>query len=237
MIIGPTKDEDRRKTEFNILLVEDSTIDALLIKTQIEKFTDFSLQQVETLSQALECLSSKQFDVILLDLNLPDALGLEALIKIRRYIKTVPIVVLTAVDDKELGIMALQRGAQDYLIKSAGNNRLMESIRYAIERMLASDPETAMVSPHYFDDKQFHPQSGATSVMENNRKTTENQILTERELQVLKLLGKGCSNQEIADRLLISLTTVKTHMSSILQKLQVSDRTNAVIQAQNRGLI
>lgn len=70
-----------------------------------------------------------------------------------------------------------------------------------------------------------------------DRKAKEHQILTERELQVLKLLGTGCNNQEIADRLVISLTTVKTHMGSILQKLSVTDRTNAVIEAQRRSLI
>jgi NarL family two-component system response regulator LiaR len=225
--IGPNKDDDRRKTRFNILLIEDSDTDALLIQSHMEKLVDFSLQTVQTLSQALECLDVQNFDVILLDLNLPDALGLEGLVKLRRHVQRMPIVVLTGVADKELGIMALQRGAQDYLIKGVDNSRLVESIRYAIERVLVHDPDSSIVSQH----------SNFISNMEGDRKAKSHEILTERELQVLKLLGTGCSNQEIADRLGISLTTVKTHMGSIMQKLSVSDRTNALIEAQHKGLI
>lgn len=227
MITDLTKDDYRQKTHFNMLLIEDNATDALLIQSHIEKLADFKLQTAETLSQALQCLDVQDFDVILLDLNLPDALGLESLIKLRRHVQTIPIVVLTGIDDKELGIMALQRGAQDYLFKGVDNSRLMESIRYAIERVPVHDSESSIISQH----------SRTISGMEGNKKLAQHQILTERELQVLKLLGTGCSNQEIADRLGISLATVKTHMGNILQKLSVSDRTNAVIVAQHHGLI
>ena len=236
MIPAHTKEYDRTKTGFNILLVEDNATDALLIQSYI-KVTDFSLQTVETVSQALECLGSKDFDVVLLDLNLPDALGLESLIKLRHYVRVIPIVVLTAVDDKELGIMALQRGAQDYLVKGVDNGRLTESIRYAIERMLVRGQEESMANQHYYDIDRTQTNFSPVSVMERDRKVKQYQVLTERELQVLKLLGTGCSNQEIANRLAISVTTVKTHMGSILQKLLVSDRTNAVIAAHRQGLL
>lgn len=231
----PSDSDERGKTQFTILLVEDNTTDALLIRSDIEKLAYFSLKTVETLSQALECLVSEYFDLILLDLNLPDALGLEGLIKLRRFTQKIPIVVLTGIDDKDLGIMALQRGAQDYLVKGIDRGRLMQAIRYAIERMLLHDSDSSIVNQHYINRLQQHYSS--ISKTEGDRKAKEHQILTERELQVLKLLGTGCNNQEIADRLVISLTTVKTHMGSILQKLSVTDRTNAVIEAQRRSLI
>ncbi len=237
MIMQTIKDLNRRKTRFDLLLIEDNNTDALLIQSHIEKSTDFNLQIVQQLSQALECLNSQSFDVILLDLNLPDAFGLEGLIKLRHHLRKIPIVVLTGVDDKELGIMALQRGAQDYLIKGLDNSRVMQSVRYAIERTLVYDPESSMESQYDFDINRSWLSSRAIPGVENDRKARQHQLLTERELQVLELLGKGYSNREIAFHLAISLTTVKTHMSSILQKLLVSDRTNAVIEAQRQGLI
>ena len=111
MTIDPTQNNKRRKTQFNILLVEDNATDALLVQSHIDKLTEFRLQVEEDLSRAMERLDGHNFDIILLDLNLPDALGLEGLIKLRHREQKTPIVVLTGVDDEELGIMALQRGA------------------------------------------------------------------------------------------------------------------------------
>jgi DNA-binding NarL/FixJ family response regulator len=234
--IEPIQNNEREKILFNILLVEDNTTDALLVESYIEKLPNFGVQTAENLSHALECLDSRNFDVILLDLNLPDALGLESLIKLRRHVHRIPIVVLTGVDDEELGIMALQRGAQDYLIKGLDNNRLMKAIRYAIERMLVNDFETSITSQHYTGVSSIteYPQS-PLNIQTN--KVIVHEVLTVRELQVLKLLGKGYNNQEIATRLIISIPTVKTHIGNILRKLSVADRTKAVIEAQHCGLI
>jgi len=225
------KEDHGKKTRFNILLIEDNPTDTLIVQSHIQKFADFILHSVATLSEALESLSSRSFDLILLDLNLPDAAGLEGLIKLQHYVQKVPIVVLTGVDNAELGIMALQRGAQDYLIKDTDSHRLVKAIRYAIERILAHDSESSMLGQLDLETFETNP------VIKNNLKISPYELLTRRELQVLKLLGNGCNNQEIAERLLISMNTVKTHVASILHKLSVTDRSKAVIQAQQQGLI
>jgi DNA-binding response OmpR family regulator len=120
-----------------ILLVEDDPEDAQLLK---EVLTDlhsaqFELTEARQLAQCLKDLSDKDFDLVLLDLSLPDEQGLNTLITVRNHESAVPIIVFTGLNDEELSIKALQAGAQDYLIKGhVDGNLLSRSIRYAIER-------------------------------------------------------------------------------------------------------
>ncbi len=218
----------------NILLVDDNSTDLLLTQSHIEKIHNTTITTAESISTTETLLKEQAFDAILLDLCLPDAIGLEGLIKLRRLVPEMPIVVLTGVNDEELGIMALQRGAQDYLIKGKENARIAQAVQFAIERKRANpvlqspdQPKTINEKPLYYTpDKTFSAQS-----------LPVDNILTERELQVMKLVGKGYNNKEIADVLVVSIATVKTHVSNILQKLRVSDRTKAVVEAFKIGLI
>jgi len=237
MINDITQSDFKRNIPFNILVVEDNATDVLLIQSHIEKSADFSLTVAVELSEAMDCLDSCSFDLILLDLNLPDAIGLEGLVKVRRHAKQIPIVVLTGLDDEELGIMALQRGAQDYLIKGVDNTRLVRSIRYAIERMLVYGSDGGLDSLAHLGVKIIQGRSNPSSTIESDRTVNKQEVLTERELQVLKLLGKGFNNQEIAQCLLVSQATVKTHIGHIFKKLSVSERVKAAVEAQRRGLI
>jgi DNA-binding NarL/FixJ family response regulator len=230
------KGNEIRQDQFNILLIEDNDADVIVMQTHIARSRDFRLHTVELVSQAIECLESMEFDIILLDLNLPDSIGLEGLIKLRQVVGQIPIVVLTGVNDETLGIMALQRGAQDYLIKSVDNDRLLRSMRYAIERF--NNVSGFGIRSHDFENGKS--QRGLVPGSAGKRRVAapkQPEALTERELQVLRLLGKGSNNQEIATILVLSLTTVKTHISKILQKLSVADRTKAVIKALYYGLI
>jgi two-component system, cell cycle sensor histidine kinase and response regulator CckA len=121
-----------------VLLVEDNPGDALLIQEIFLEIAlvQFSVLHVERLSQALEHLQSENFDVVLLDLLLPDSQGLETFVQIHNQVPLTPIVVLTGFDDATLAIQAMQAGAQDYLVKGQASNGdlLIRSIRYAIER-------------------------------------------------------------------------------------------------------
>ncbi|MBY0357449.1 MAG: response regulator transcription factor [Candidatus Obscuribacterales bacterium] len=198
-----------------VLLVEDNASDADLVKCQLESLNDIELSLVQTLSEAIKTLENNRFDIILLDLNLPDGWGLESLIKLRRQITHIPVVVLTSLTDEQLGVMAIQRGAQDYLIKGSDQDRLVQSLRYALERMraqAAQEPAAETASRHQ-------------------------DSVTERELQVLQLLREGCTNNEIGERLGIAPTTVKSHITNILQKFAVTGRTKAVVEGLRRGLI
>jgi PAS domain S-box-containing protein len=121
-----------------VLLVEDNPGDALLIREILSEMTtiEFDLVHVERLSDAQAQLQTRVFDVVLLDLLLPDSQGLETFLQLHQQIAHIPIVVLTGLNDATLAIQAVQAGAQDYLLKGqvSGSDVLMRSIRYAIER-------------------------------------------------------------------------------------------------------
>jgi two-component system, cell cycle sensor histidine kinase and response regulator CckA len=121
-----------------ILLVEDNPGDVLLLQETLADITHFELElvHVDRLAKALDRLQSETFDVVLLDLLLPDSEGLETFVQIYDRVPLMPIVVLTGMADETLALRAMQAGAQDYLVKghTSGSELLMRSIRYAIER-------------------------------------------------------------------------------------------------------
>ena len=120
----------------SVLIIEDNPADAYLIQTLLNEslFQKFHIKHSSNLYNALEYISTENFDVILLDLHLPDTIGLEALEKINKLNSSMPIVVLTGLD-KNLGIQVLKLGAQDYLTKNEINSELLiRTIKYAIER-------------------------------------------------------------------------------------------------------
>jgi two-component system cell cycle response regulator len=120
-----------------VLLIEDNSGDARLIQEALfeSKYIQFELKWVDQLDAGIECITKDIYDVILLDLSLPDSHGMNTIINIREHTQTIPIVVLTGLDDEQVAIHAVQHGAQDYLIKGQVNSGLItRSLRYAIER-------------------------------------------------------------------------------------------------------
>ncbi|HZZ82572.1 MAG TPA: response regulator [Gemmataceae bacterium] len=125
-------------TTLDVLLVEDSPTDVLLTEEALSPVSRFRLRSSARLADALRMLSEGHFDVVLLDLGLPDSEGLETLRRLRDRNTKVAVVVLTGKDDEELALRALQEGAEDYLVKGqADAGQLRRSIRYALERSLA----------------------------------------------------------------------------------------------------
>ena len=120
-----------------ILVVEDNPVDAIWVKRQLARINtmSFEVTHVERLADAAERLSRERFDIILLDLLLPDSQGLETFLEIRNYAGGIPVVVASGIDDEELAIAAVRTGAQDYLVKDKWDGfTLSRSIVYAIER-------------------------------------------------------------------------------------------------------
>ena len=126
------------RTTVRILLVEDNPADSRLVDVQLSEAAssaDFEVTYAERLDEALEHLNETEFDVILLDLSLPDSSGLETVSRMRTAASRAPLVVLSGQEDEEVALEALHMGAQDYLIKGQGDGNLIaRSIRYAIER-------------------------------------------------------------------------------------------------------
>jgi serine phosphatase RsbU (regulator of sigma subunit) len=138
----------------HILLVEDNPGDARLLRETLREVPaeQFALAQVERLDQALQRLAEHHFDVVLLDLSLPDSQGLETCARMHAGAPRAPLVVLTGLDDETVAVQAMQKGAQDYLVKGqVDGNMLMRSMRYAIERTRRLDAERALLA----NEKEF----------------------------------------------------------------------------------
>jgi DNA-binding NarL/FixJ family response regulator len=165
--------------------------------------------------EAIDCFRRLRPDVTLMDLRMPDMNGIEAITAIRREFPKARIIVLTTYAGDAQAAAALRAGASGYLLKSLVRKQLIETIRivHAGKRHVPS--EIAMeIAEHVADD-----------------------ALTVREIEVLRGVAAGQSNKRIAVALSISEETVKTHMKSILPKLNATDRTQAVMTALKRGIL
>jgi DNA-binding NarL/FixJ family response regulator len=166
-------------------------------------------------------------DVVLMDVRMPRMDGIEATRRISRAGLRSRVLVLTTFDLDQHVYDALQAGASGFLLKDAGRERLVDAVPTvaAGEELLAAPILRRLVS-HYVE----HPPAGL-------RRPPELEELSERELEVLRLVGRGLSNAEIAAELVISLATVKTHVRHVLQKLRLRDRVQAVVVAYEAGIV
>jgi NarL family two-component system response regulator LiaR len=161
-------------------------------------------------------------DVILLDLVMPRMGGLEAIGEIKQDDPDARILVLTSFDEDEKVFQAIKSGALGYLLKDASPHELLRAIREVHRGEPSMQPTVA-----HKVMRELHRTS--------NLPPTE-EPLTAREVEVLRLVAEGLSNQEIADRLVISERTVRTHVSNILSKLYLANRTQAALYALREGL-
>jgi len=125
-----------------VLLIEDNDVDAVLTQDLLSEWSmeEFQITRAKTLGEGLSCLGLERFDAVLLDLSLPDAFGLPTVRQVHATIPTIPVVVLSGVSDQSLALLAVQQGAQDYLVKGQGHPELLaRAVRYAIERKGAEE--------------------------------------------------------------------------------------------------
>ena len=165
---------------------------------------------------------SLQPDVILLDLVMPRKDGIEAIGEIKRENPEARILVLTSFAEDEKVFPAIQAGALGYLLKDSSPQELLQAIREV-----------------YRGESSLHPTIARKLIRELNRPSdlpATEEPLTEREVEVLSLVARGLSNQEIAERLVVSERTVRTHVSNILGKLHLANRTQAALYAVREGL-
>jgi DNA-binding NarL/FixJ family response regulator len=178
---------------------------------------------------ALEATLRTGPDVVLMDLRMPNLGGSEATRRIRAQAPSVRVIVLTTFEEDEEVFSALRAGAAGFLLKDAGSDKLCEAIRLAARGESWLQPSVAAKLVAEFSRlTQRTPVSPAGSLLEP---------LSPREREVLRCLAEGMSNKEIGRRLVISEGTVKNHMSQVLCKLQVMDRTQAALRARDLGLL
>lgn len=173
---------------------------------------------------AIAAVSNVQPDVVLMDVRMPGIDGIEATRKIRAMANAPRIVVLTTFDLDEVVFDALRAGASAFLLKDATAERLTSAIRVAADGGSLFAPSVTRRLIDQF--ARFGPPAPALV-----------QLLTPRETEVLRLLARGKANAEIANELIVTEHTVKTHVARILDKLDLRDRTQAVIAAYEMGLV
>jgi DNA-binding NarL/FixJ family response regulator len=206
---------DARK-KIRILTIDDHPLLREGIAAVVENEPDMHVVAEASLGrEGIAAFSLHRPDVTLVDLRLPDISGIEVMRAIRGEFPSARFIVLTTYSGDVQALDALKAGASGYLLKSMLRTELLETIRLV----------------HM--GKRRVPAEIATDIAEH----AADDVLTERELEVLRGVGAGYSNKQIALRLAISEGTVKSHMKSILPKLNARDRTHAVMIAVKRGML
>ncbi len=205
---------------YRILIVEDHALIRFGLKTAFES-KDFvkEIYEAGTGEEAVETVKKHKIDAVIMDLGLPAMDGIEATKRIKEFSKNIKVLVLTSHNSEEEVIESLKAGANAYCSKDINPDTLARIVQSVIE------------GAAWFDPKIAHVVLNAVSKDKTTLKSIDEFNLTDREKQVLKYLREGDSNSEIAKKLQVSINTVKVHVSSIIQKLGVEDRTQAAIKA------
>jgi NarL family two-component system response regulator LiaR len=205
-----------------VLLVDDHAMLRKGLRFFLAGFDDLALVgEASSGREAIRLCAELEPDVVLMDMVMPDMDGATATQAIRQQAPSAQVVALTSFQEEDLIERALQAGAIGYLLKNVSAQALAEAIRQAHGGHPTLAPEATEVLVRATRQRASQPDYG----------------LTERELEVLSLLVEGLSNAEIAERLVVSVATVKFHMRNILSKLGVSSRAEAIALAWQQGII
>ncbi|MED2839457.1 response regulator transcription factor [Bacillus wiedmannii] len=214
--------------KIKLLLVEDHHIVRRGLVFFLKTREEFEIVgEAENGEEALTFIQTERPDVVLMDLSMPKMDGIEATKRIKQYDETIKILILSSFSEQDYVLPALEAGADGYQLKEVQPEQLVASIIAVHEGNANFHPK---VTPALF---------GRSAVKKEKEKEKEKEnpfsMLTKREQEVLREIAKGRSNKEIAAELHITEQTVKTHVSNVLAKLEVDDRTQAALYAVKHG--
>jgi two-component system response regulator DegU len=221
-----------QSSDTRVFIVDDNANHSAGIKQLLELQSDYSVVGIATNGEdAIKRLNEAEIDVVLMDMNMPELDGISAIQQIIATNPTLKILALTGYDDPDLIFRAMKSGAKGYILKTMVTSQLMMAIEEVLNGKVYLPPTLAT---KFFDEFQLR-------IGKSGRPDPAKQALlgylTSREKEVLILLTEGITYKGVADKLVISETTVKTHVNNIFQKLQVNDRTQAVLYALKFGLV
>jgi NarL family two-component system response regulator LiaR len=206
-----------------VLFVDDHEMVRIGVSAYLSAQPDIDVVgEAENGKKGVELALKLRPDIILMDLVMKEMDGIEATRQIIEQWPEAKIIIVTSFLDDEKVYPALEAGAASYMLKTSKASEIADAVRATYQGQSVLEPEV----------------TGKMMVKMRQKKThLPHEDLTSRELEILLLMAEGKSNQEIADELFIALKTVKTHVSNILSKLNVQDRTQAVIYAFKHSLI
>ncbi|CAG9609269.1 response regulator [Pseudoneobacillus rhizosphaerae] len=197
-------------------MVRKGIISYLLTESNIEV-----IGEARSGNEGVQLVKKVKPDIVLMDLLMENGNGIMATKEILSFQPNCKVIIITSYYDDQQVFPALEAGAFSYLLKTASANEIVQAIYKAIQGETIIEPKVANKMLNRFRTSERKPHDD----------------LTERELDVLKCLGEGMTNQEISEELFIGVKTVKTHVSNILSKLSVSDRTQAAVYANRNGIL
>jgi len=223
------------KKKSRVLLIDDNYDHLSGIRELLNLEGTFDVVGIATnITVGLNLIKKYQPDIVLLDMNMPEKDGLQGIIEISKLGLGTKVLALSGYDDADLIFRAMKIGAKGYVLKTMASAQLI----YAIEEVLNGKIYLPLaLSSRFFE---YFQQSFREETERKNAVADEENLLdalTQREEEVLELLTQGITYKGVANKLFISETTVKTHVNNIFQKLQVNDRTQAVLYAINNGFL
>ena len=222
------------KKKSRVLLIDDNYEHLAGIRELLNLEGTFDVVGIATnVTVGLNLIKKYQPDIVLLDMNMPERDGLQGIIDIEKLGLDTKILALSGYDDADLIFRAMKIGAKGYVLKTMASAQLI----YAIEEVLNGKIylPNALTSRFFEYFQQTFKNENAKAEIEKEENLLNE--LTQREEEVLELLTQGITYKGVANKLFISETTVKTHVNNIFQKLQVNDRTQAVLYAINNGFL
>lgn len=215
-----------------IILVDDNFDHLLGIRELVNLETNLDVIATATNANiAINLVKKYQPDIVLMDINMPEKDGLTAISEIEKLGLDTKVIALTGYDDSDLIFRTMKIGAKGYILKTMASAQLIHAIEEVLQGKIYLPSGLSSRFFEYFQ-KTFKEETTNTANEENLL-----QYLTQREEEVLELLTQGVTYKGVAQQLFISETTVKTHVNNIFQKLQVNDRTQAVLYAINNGFL
>ena len=221
------------KPPIKVLIVEDHDLTREGLVYGIGKYPSVEvIGQAQNGEEAVKLVDEAKPDVILMDFALPILNGIDATLRIKAKYPDIKILMLTSYSEQSKVFEAFSAGANGYCLKDVKTDRLVQIIEMLPDDVVWIDPSIAS-----FILRVLPLMAGVVTKIEEKKDNFKTVELTAREKEILTLIAQGQNNREIAEKLSISLFTVKNHVSNIIQKLAVEDRTQAAIVALKKGLV
>ena len=211
-----------KESSIKVLVADDHEIVRQGLKTIISEHSDLSIAgEAENGNQVLKIVKKTKVDVVLLDFDMPEKNGLDTLVELKALYPKLPVMILSIFPEDHYGTRFLKAGASGYLQKSSATNQLIDAIRKVFNggKYISSALTDKLVTGLNKDKEQFLHES-----------------LTDREFQVFRLLATGKKLKEIADELCLSINTISTYRSRILQKMDLKSNADVIRYAIENGL-